>query len=246
VGDLLPDIPEHAPEASLPTLIEARYQKQLDIAQTEYVTRVDAALAVEKARTDTAQKVLDARIDADRAAEIALLKSVHDAYIAVAQGTLDRSVTRAQFLTAAIGAVGTIYTTLLGVNYAVASKQPAPGRALIPVVFLGLAFVLASVYVAYMKPQTAHRRLLPTAVGGTIAEDRLKTFMEWTFAGVLARSWALRSSVVSFGVAIALLPLPFLSIKHGSEQILVLLIAGIPVAVLIINELSLKRRSRAP
>jgi hypothetical protein len=39
--------------------------------------------------------------------------------------------------------------------------------------------------------------------------------MEWTFAGVLARSWALRTAVVCFGLGVALLPLPFVTIADG-------------------------------
>ncbi|MBV9605946.1 MAG: hypothetical protein JO027_12590 [Solirubrobacterales bacterium] len=261
--DFLPEPPNDPPKEAVPTLTEARYQKQLDIAQTEHVVRADTALALQNARADTQravdvarenaalalqntradtrQAVLEARVNADRAAEVALLKSIHDAYITVAQGTMDRTVTRAQFLTAAIGAVATTYTTLLGVNYAVASHHPAPGRALIPVIFLGLAFVLASVYVAYLSPTSGRRNLLPTSIGGTVAEDRLRTFMEWTFASALARAWAIRGAVVAFGIAIALLPLPFLSLSSNGEVTIVVLVGGVPAVAWVLAELYVSR-----
>ncbi len=258
--DPLPEPPEGAADALRDKLIEDRYQKQLEIAQIEHVTRADTALAREHAREDTDKTVEvtrentelalqnsrqdtdkaveNARMDADRTAETALLKSIHDAYITVIQGTLDRSVTRAQFLTATIGAIATTYTAVLGVNYAVGSGKPAPGRAIIPVLALGVAFVLASIYVAYLSPKARRRQLLPSAVGGTVtAERRLVTFMEWTFAGVFDRAWALRGSVVAFAIGIALLPLPFLEITGSGEVLLVVLVCVIPSVLWIVSEL---------
>ncbi|MGO9977299.1 MAG: hypothetical protein ACLP01_31750 [Solirubrobacteraceae bacterium] len=302
--DPLPEPPTVKTDAIRDKLIEDLYQKQLEIAQIEHVTRADTALTLEHAREDTDKAievarentkqalqntrqdtdkaievarentkqalqntrqdtdkavevarentelalqnsrqdtdkaVENARIDADRAAETALLKSIHDGYITIIQGTLDRSVTRAQFLTATIGAIATTYTAVLGVNYAVGSGKPAPGRAIIPVLALGVAFVLASIYVAYLSPKARRRRLLPSAVGGTAtAERRLVTLMEWTFAGVLDRAWALRGSVVAFAIGIALLPLPFLEITGSGEVLLVLLVCVIPTVLWIVSEL---------
>lgn len=229
----------------LPNSDKARYQTQLDIAKTAEVTRQDSALALKNARLDKAlevtnaredkalelqnaredkrSEVMEARVDTDRAAETALLKSIHDGYIGVIQGTLDRSVSRAQFLTATIGAVSTTYTALLGVNFAVANSKPAPSRALIPVLFLGLALALSALYVAFLRRTAATRQLLPTSIGGTLAEERLKTFMDWTFSGVLARAWALRTAIVAFAVGIAVMPLPFVDISDKSEKLVVAL-----------------------
>jgi hypothetical protein len=238
----LPDVPADPPTGSAPAMAEARYQKQLDVAQTLTVTRKDTEAAVENARTDAQTAVTEARIDADRAAETALFKSIHDAYIQVIQGTLDRSVTRAQFLTGVIGAVSTTYTTLLGINFAVAHNQPAPGRALIPVVFLGLALVLAGLYVSFLHRTQTTRQLLPSGIGGTIAEDRLKTFMEWTFTGVLARAWALRGALVAFAVGIALIPLPFVKVSHTTETVYVLIVSILPLVLWAVAELATARR----
>jgi hypothetical protein len=237
----LPGIPPDAPSDVAKELYKERYQKQLDIAQTVEVTRHDTAVALENTRRDKTLEVnnaredkmvalTEARRDADRTAETALLKAVHDAYIDVTKGSLDRSVSRAQFLTATIGAVSTAYTAFLGVRFAVASNKPAPARGLVPVVFLGLALALAALYVAFLSRRAARRRLLPTGIGGVVAEERLKIFMEWTFAGVAARAWALRTGIVAFAVGIAELPLPFISIPSTTENVVVVVGAAVVLA----------------
>jgi hypothetical protein len=259
----LPEIPSNLSPALTDELQKARYQKQLDIAETVQIarqdtaasvesTRIAAALAVENARADTelsvenarvdtaeavenaridkAREVMEARVDADRAAEVALLQSVHDGYIEVCKASLDRSLTRATFLVTAITGVSTVYTTLLGVAYAVGTKQKLPARAMLPVVFLGVALVCAAIYVAFLHGQARERELLPSSVGGDIPEERLKTFMEWSFAGVLDRAWAIRTAIVAFAIGIMLLPLPFVAVSGFASLVL----AGVGVALIIL------------
>jgi hypothetical protein len=206
--------------------------------------RDDTALAVENARIDKAREVLDARVDTDRAAETALLSALHTAYIEICKSSLDRSVKRAEFLTATIGAVATTYTTLLGINYAVANGKPLPERAMLPVIFLGIALLLAAVYVAFLRKTVTARRLLPTSVGGQVAEERLKTFMEWTFAGVLSRTWALRTAIVSFAVGVALLPLPFVAISNHTGAALAVVGGIVVLAWLTLGEAVMAYLSR--
>jgi hypothetical protein len=59
----LPDIPKDLPPAVIGELEKARYQKQLDIAETVEITRQNTAAAVENARIDKAHEVENARID---------------------------------------------------------------------------------------------------------------------------------------------------------------------------------------
>jgi hypothetical protein len=59
---------------------------------------------------------------------------------------------------------------------------------------------------------------------------RLITFMRWSFAGVLERAWALHAGIVSFGVGIATLPLPFISMK-GIWQVIILVVGVGVVAI---------------
>jgi hypothetical protein len=55
---------------------------------------------------------------------------------------------------------------------------------------------------AFLRDQTKHQELLPSGLGGSIAETRLLDFMEWSFGGVLARAWSLRLSVVSLALGL--------------------------------------------
>jgi hypothetical protein len=87
------------------------------------------------------------------------------------------------------------------------------------------------------------RELLPSSIGGRVAEERLKTFLDWTFSGVLNRAWALRTAVVSFGIAVVLLPLPFTNISRGSA-IGVFAIGLSVLAVWCVGELVWERRQR--
>lgn len=182
------------------------------------------------AREDTAKAVLVARQDAAAAAEAGLLASIQSAYIEVAKSSLDRSITRASNMTGLITAVSTAYTALLALVYGAGEKEvPLPGRALIPMCFFGFALVLAAFYVSFLRRKMKKRNLLPSGIGGTLADERLKTFLDWVFAGVLERAWALRTSIIAFGLGVALLPLPFTDASSDTTRNLTILAAVIVV-----------------
>ena len=67
--------------------------------------------------------------------------------------------------------------------------------------FLGISLVLSAYYMSFLRSKTITVALLPSGIGGTLSEQRLRTFFDWTFAGVLERAWALRLSVISLGIA---------------------------------------------
>lgn len=141
-------------------------------------------------------------------------------------------MTRVNVVTAAIATVITLYTTLLGLVYAADTTK---GKlftpvAVIPAVFLGMALFLVTVYAALFKQTLGVGPLLPTGIGGQVAEMRLITFMRWSYAGVLERAWALHAGIVSFGVGVATLPLPFISMK-GIWQVVIFLIGAGLVAL---------------
>ncbi len=158
-----------------------------------------------------------ARSDADRANERALFKSIHDAYISVASASLARALTRGTFVVTAASAVVTLYTGVLGVRFATGKGgQLIPARGLIPALYLGAAIAFAAGYVAFLKSTPVDISLLPSGIGANVAEQRLQTFLFWTFSGVLDRSWALRSAVGALALGAATLPLPFLAISDGA------------------------------
>jgi hypothetical protein len=216
----------------------ARQSQNQAIALKEFEHRLTAA--------ETRIAVRDARVDADLAAETALVQSVHDAYLRVCEASLDRSLKRAEFLTATIGTISTAYTGLLALVYGIGDKQtPLAARALIPVLFLGAALVFAAFYAAFLRRKVVRRDLLPTGVGGTLAQDRLRTFNAWTFAGVLERAWALRTSLVCFGIGVALLPIPFVDVSDSES--FVIGAAGAAVAVVwgLVEHLNHRKATRA-
>jgi hypothetical protein len=187
----------------------------------------------QKLASDAARTALNAsREDEDRAAEAALVKSLNDAYVAVTQSSIDRSLTRTNVVTASIGAVTTIYTGLLALVYAAksGSGRPLTAAAIIPALFLGLALFLVTIYAAMFRNSSSQRGpLLPSGVGDPLVEYRLHTFMEWCFASVGARTWALHAGIVSLGLGVASLPIPFVKLT-GWEQLAVLITGIVVVA----------------
>ncbi|MBV9796280.1 MAG: hypothetical protein JO016_20355 [Actinobacteria bacterium] len=220
----LPDMPPEPP-SEIPAGAAG------DFTKLEYSERLDAWLETWKQQVaaDTAKAALDAsREDADRAADAALVKSVHDAYLAVSQSAIDRSLTRVNVLTASIGTVTTIYTGLLALVYAAKSdsgKALTPA-AITPALFLGLALLLVTVYAAMFRNSSSlGGPRLPSGTGDPLAEYRVQTFMGWCFAAVGARLWALHAGIASLGVGIVSLPIPFVKLT-GTEH-WIILIAGI-------------------
>jgi uncharacterized membrane protein len=211
------------------------------VATALAATRQDTQLALDNQRQDTLTAQGAARADADRAAEATLLKSVHDAYVAVTETSLDRALTRVNVLTAAVASVITVYTGLLALVFAAkpGEGKPLTAAAVIPGIFLGTALLLATIYAAVFRNKTEDELLLPTGLGGQIAEMRLVTFMRWCFAGILARSWALKAGIVSLAIGVATLPIPFVAMP-GWLQVLIL--SGGTIAVITTGAVAAARR----
>lgn len=208
-----PDLADDVPDGDKKDHRKSRYDNWLEAwleRWKEQWTANATQLALEETRDDT-------RI----ATEQASLKAIEDAYIATAQSSLDRALTRMNVVTASVSAVIGIYTALLAYVYTTANtatggtNQPSPSpltsEALIPALFLGSSLLLVTIYAALFRSKTTVGPLLPTGVGGLVREMRLATYMKWCFAGVLARRWALHAGIVSLGLGIATLPIPFLA-----------------------------------
>lgn len=203
--------------------VKALYEARLDAWMEDWKQRA--------ADSTSAVKNAEARQDTDYAAEMALLKAVHDAYIATTQSSLDRALTRMNVVTASVGAITAIYTGLLALVYAAKSGE---GRALtlvgvVPALFLGLALFLVTIYAAMFRRQEGNMSLLPGGIGGQVTEIRLITFMQWCFGGVWARSWALHAGIVSMGIGLATLPLPFVASPTWLE--VTVFIAGLVLVI---------------
>jgi TRAP-type mannitol/chloroaromatic compound transport system permease large subunit len=148
-------------------------------------------------------------------ADAELRAAIHAAYVEVAKTKLDRSMQATQFLVTAAGTIGTIYTGLLALVYSASeSGRQLPVRAIAPGVFLALAFFLSVFRMAYVATQRSDRfHQLPLAQSWRDQQRRLANFMAWIDRGSTQRAWAQRCAVVCVGAAVALLPLPFVSLS---------------------------------
>jgi hypothetical protein len=148
--------------------------------------------------------------------------------VAVAQGSLDRAIQRATYVTTAAGAIGTLYTAVLAARYTI--NHQAPARSIIPALFIGAAVAFSTWYMAFLRGHTRDQQLLVSGTGGKIAETRLLDFMEWTFSGVLARAWSLRVSVIALALGLAMLPIGMVQLSSGTTWLIG--VAGVLVLIL--------------
>lgn len=184
-------------------------------------------------------------IDADE--EHALRAAIQNAYIEVAKGKLDRASKSADFVTTAAGAIGTLYTGLLALVYSVASDpaRPLPARALAPAIFLALAFLFSVINIAFVRSRGEAFHLLPTAQNWLDQEYRLARFIQWMELGARRRGWAIRSAIIFLGAAIALLPLPFISISPTASGITIAVLS-ILAALYVAYEIATSRNEGQP
>jgi hypothetical protein len=221
------------------TLDNSRWDTRRTLANTRWDTqhtldnsRWDTRHTLDNTRWDTSLALKRAREDTALAADMAMLSAVHGGYLAVAQSSLDRAVQRATYVATAAGAIGTIYTAILAARYT-AGHPALPARSIIPALFIGAAVAFSTWYMAFLRGKTRNQQLLLSGTGGSVAETRLLDFMEWTFAGVLARAWSLRVSVISLALGLALLPLGLVQLSSAVTWIIGVVALAILVAWLV-------------
>ena len=218
-------------------LAKLLYQAKLDEAKA----RLQAELDERKARwRDEAQRAAEkrqlaaTRLENRVAAEDALRGKIHEAYVEVGKQAMERSLTRANFVATTASALSTIYTGLLALVYSVSgdAPNPMPASGIAPAAFLGLSLVLSVVYVSYLHESSSRRLVIPTGLGPRLQETRLLSFLTWIASGAFSRAWALRIAVISMGVGVFLMPLPFLQISErfswqiaGAGGVIILLAA---------------------
>lgn len=149
--------------------------------------------------------------EADLAADIENLKKFHDEMYELCAGSVTRNREAADKVQTASAALLAIYTGILGLVFSVTSN-PLPLRGILAPMFLGLAVVLATYYLAYVK-QTDRKYPGPEPAIGLErkAMERLNAFIRVTRSVSLRRVGALRAAVISLGVGLAYMALPFLT-----------------------------------
>jgi hypothetical protein len=150
---------------------------------------------------------------ADSQAELDSKTEFYKSIFEIAKGSIDRAQTGAQAIQTAAGAIVTLYTGLLAVTFAAASR-PLPARGVVPAVLLGCSVVFASAYLAYLRNSDDSTVPAPVVSSSLRSNEwaRARFYIEWTRSTAAKRGYWLRSSVLAFGFAIMLLPAPFLAV----------------------------------
>lgn len=169
-----------------------------------------------------AQAMETVRFEGERELRLA----VQQAYLDIGKGMLDRALTRANFVTAGAGAIGTLYSGLLALAFKAEAGQTnlMSIAVLVPAILLGIAITLSAIYAARLGGAYFRGAILPQGDAPRLQEERLSLFLEWVTTGVELRAWALDTSVICLGLGVALMPLPYMRLSDR-------LIIGIAVAV---------------
>lgn len=192
---------------------KAFYQAKLDTHLKHIDADIARGAAATAAQTAADEKEFEddlSRAGAERAAELASKAAYEEALLDVAKGTLDRARANADMVQKASSAIVALYTGALALAFSVAD-HPLPLRGLIPAIFLGLAVVASTVYLAYATDPRGVQGPRPTSALREMARRRVAAFIIWTRAAAFTRIYWLRVSVLALAASLAFLPAPFLS-----------------------------------
>ena len=215
-----PALPEFEPQDARAAVKLALYQAQLDVIKADRTAEIALVKAMADAAIEDRKREATADLErekADWANEYAQSQAVNSAYLDVAKEALNRATAKATFVQGAATAISGAYVAILGFSFAIAQGKPLPRRGILPGFFLGLAIALAAAYVAFITKPT---NVEVTPSDGTLPgnqRQRRNNFVVWARSSVLQRRNLLQASVVSLGVGVGLLPLPYLSIPTWSS-----------------------------
>lgn len=173
-------------------------------AKAKYRELVLTAM-IDMAKTEAVDKPSPPKSLADDDSE----KELHKSLGTLVSASIERSRDGAKFVETAAAALGTIYTGILAFSFA-AKDAPLPGRGLYAAIFLGIAIVGASFYLAFIQQIKPIGRV---EYRGSRPEDqwrRTEYLGAWTGAVVKNRAWALRTAVVALAFGVMFMPLAFL------------------------------------
>ena len=216
----LPTVLKDDPQSEVKKVL---YQAQLDLIKADYEAREANEKAILDDVIEGKKRDLIANIERDTAAwlnEYTQAQAVNAAYLDVGKGAIERATTRANFVQAAATAISGAYVAVLGLSFAASKGTPLPARGVFPTIFLGLAIFLAAAYVSFltrpgMVPELPARPLLSVN-----QKQRRNSFLVWSREITLQRRQFLQASVISLGIGVFLLPLPYLSVSGRLATIL--------------------------
>jgi hypothetical protein len=156
----------------------------------------------------------DAADAADAATNALEMGKYTTAMYALATSSIDRSRAAADVVQKASAALAALYTAALGLVFSVTSN-PLPPRGILPLLFLGAAVVLSTLYVAYIGPAKPPRQVTPPdGAPEPAAWQRLLTYSATTTQIVTARYRVLRASVLALGAGLLFIAAPFVNFQH--------------------------------
>lgn len=201
----LPQISANDPQAEVKKIL---LQGQLDQVKANHQAQIDL-------------------MKASRDNDYALMQSVYDAYIEVAKGVIERTNASAELVQKAAASIATIYTGVLALSFVVDTTKGTalPARGMAAPLFLGFAIFLATGFRAYISnPPETHEE---TSSDSILEEQKIRrnTFIRWARSGPLAHRYWLQTAVISLGIGVVLLPLPY--VKVDDSLVLVFVLFGL-------------------
>jgi hypothetical protein len=210
------------------------YKAKLDVIKAEYQANLDRTTT--ESYSDSAKAAYDNYY--------AVSQAIHQGYVDVAEGAIDRSLQRASYVETAAAAIGTAYAAVLALSFSIDKGVALPLTGLTPTIFLGMAFFLSAVYVSFL---TKPRQFQQTESGGTLNDSlasQQNDFIAWANSAVQDRRFFLQAAVVSLGIGILCLPLPYLQIASAAFWWLVVI--GVVITFLTTLGFDLRERGNKP
>lgn len=104
-----------------------------------------------------------------------------------------------------------------------------------PALFLGLSLVLSTVYMAFLYRADHQGSHFFATLDVGLQEVRLGLFLNWIDSGSMRRAWALRLAVISLGLGVAALPLPFLQLGEERRWWILAALLGLLLAAALVE-----------
>jgi hypothetical protein len=217
---------------------------QTEVKKIRYQAEIQAFLSARQAEAEAQNAEQTADIERQKAAwaaEYVFAQSVHSAYMDVAKAAVERSRSNAELVQKAAAAISSAYAAVLALSFTMSGDKRValPARGVAPTLFLGLSIVLATSYVAFLKNGDSQPDAESSPMLNVWQMNRRNRFIEWVSDYVHARAHLLRGAVISLGLGVFFLPLPYLDIPTWCAVVAVLL--GV-VAVIAVS----RRAERGP
>jgi hypothetical protein len=160
--------------------------------------------------------------------EYAHQQAIYIAYIQVTKRSVDHVQSLGAYVQKAATIIAIAYMAILAAVFALSFNMKdfrMPLQGMIPVLFLALAVLLATLYLSCITPCPPKQVVVGAPTLYEVQRLRLMTFMQWTLQNVLYWRSLLHMSLVSLSAGIVFLPAAYLAMGSPSN-ILMWIFAG--------------------